>query len=687
MAQPIAVAVGAAGLLVGAGYALYARFPAWEQHLFWTSLVVVPIYVVAVWLVRRRPDHPQARRLLLMASSSAVGIAVESLVRPAYDASDPQSWLWAVNLVHQFAQALTVVAAGVLLASYPDGVVERRWQAWVVRVMWWQLAIPPLLLVSRPALVISPYLLEVEPLPVLASPFAVAWLAPVGALLEPVFAGSLGAVAGAVLLLVRFVAADRERRRPMRLLVYTMAAMVPLVLVSAVMIYAGAPSDAFWFRIVELMIIPAALMLPVSIVVGVIRHRLFDIDLVIRRSLAYGVMTVAIAAVYVSVAAAPGLALGDQVPVELAVVLTVLAAVVFQPVRVRLESLADRLVFGQRVNRYQLLTSFGATLEQTVDLADLLPLLATTVRQGLGAPWVRVSLRADQPDTWLAEPRGVDGEPDGDPELTEELRHADDVVGRIECGWKVGGYDRGDRELLATLSVQAATAIANVRLAAHLRDQVAELATSRARIVAAGDTERRRIERDIHDGVQQHVVALIAKLRLTRNRLARGDSSDQLLTELQSDAGELLTDLRELAHGIHPPVLSDGGLVAAVEARVGRLPLDVTVHADADVRARRLGPDVEAAAYFVVCEALTNVVKHARAASAAVDVATVDGSLTLRITDDGTGDRCTLSSGSGTGLTNLRDRVEALGGRLHVDARPGEGTRVSADLPVGAARA
>jgi signal transduction histidine kinase len=235
---------------------------------------------------------------------------------------------------------------------------------------------------------------------------------------------------------------------------------------------------------------------------------------------------------------------------------------------------------------------------------------------------------------------------------------------------------------LATLSGQAATAIANVRLAAHLREQVAELARSRARIVAAQDTERRRIERDIHDGVQQEVVALIAKLRLARNRLGRGETPEMLLAELQADAGELLADLRELAHGIHPPVLSDGGLVAAVEARAGRLPLDVTVRADEALRSRRLDADVEAAAYFVICEALTNVVKHARAERALVQMSAVNGELSLLVHDDGTG--LSATNGNGQGLTNLRDRVEAVGGHLRVDGRPGEGTSVSAELPVGA---
>jgi signal transduction histidine kinase len=144
------------------------------------------------------------------------------------------------------------------------------------------------------------------------------------------------------------------------------------------------------------------------------------------------------------------------------------------------------------------------------------------------------------------------------------------------------------------------------------------------------------------------------------------------MAELQADAGELLTDLRELAHGIHPPVLSDGGLVAAVESRAGRLPLDVTVRADDALRVRRLDADVEAA-YFVICEALTNVVKHANASRALVNIAAVNGHLSLLVRDDGTGQGAAV--GYGQGLTNLRGRVEALGGRFRVDGRPGGGNQ------------
>lgn len=677
----VSIATGAIGLLVAVGYAVYARLDSAWGHLAWTGVVVLPLYVLAVWLVRNRPDHVQARRLLLIATASALGVAIESVVRGAYRELGLGDWVWVANLAHQYTSLLASAAGGVLLASYPDGQPDRLWQRRLATALWWSLALPPLLLLTREELVISPYLFEgPRPEPV-ASPLAVDWLTPLGSTMELLYVGSAAAVVGAAVLLARYVQAGREQRLRMRPLVYSIFAAAPLVAAITVMLVLGVPEDSPWFVLVSALLIPVLLMFPVSIVISVLRYRLFDIDVVLRRSMVYGVLVAGIAAVYVGLAAAPSLALGHQVPVQLAVALTVVAAVAFHPLRRRLEALADRWVFGERINRYQLLTSFGTTLEQTVDLTELLPRLAEAVRRGLGTAWVRVSLRGHEAGSWLSEPLGVAGTPTGPAVLNEDLRHHHDVVGRIECGPSAGGYDQADRELLAVLAGQAATAIANVRLAATLGDQVAELARSRVRIVSAQDSERRRIERDIHDGVQQAVVALLTKLRLARNQLARGESPVALLGEMQADAGELLTDLRELAHGIHPPVLTDGGLVAAVEARAGRLPLGVSVCADDTMRRRRFGPEIEAAAYFVACEALTNVVKHAHATQAVVNLAAVDGRLSLQVHDDGVG--LNGSGASGQGLTNLRDRVEALGGHLLIESTPPAGASLSAVLPIG----
>lgn len=668
------IGIGGAALLMAIVGKLVTGPPdhGYAGEFAWIGLGVLPLYVVAVWLVRRRPDHPQSARLLLMACSLTAGSAIDVLVQAAHRTNDVVSWLWAATLASQFAAALTVISAATLLASYPDGTVEQRWQRLVLRALWALLTIPPLLLLASPTLVIDPFLLN--PPPQVPNPAALPWLAGLAPPLAAVLQSNLAGVAALPILATRYRQATPEQRLRMRPLVFALGLGVSALVAQNVARAAGLPPTSSYDWVFNIFYLTVVLMIPVSIVLGVLRYRLFDIDLVIRRSVVYGVLSLGIAAVYIGAAAAPGLALGSQIPAELAVVLTIIAAVAFQPVRRRLEALADRWVFGARVNRYKLLTTFGASLEQTIELPELLPTLADTIRRGLAASWARVSL----PDL-----SATAGEPTGVAALTVPLERSGQTVGQIECGAKHGGYEPVDLELLTTLAGQAATAIANVQLTAELAERLHELARSRARIIAAQDTERRRIERDLHDGAQQHVVALIMKLRLARNQLGRGErSAEDVLGELQTDTRQLLADLRDLAHGIHPPVLSDRGLVAAVEARADRQPLDVAVHAEPALREQRLGSDVEVAAYFTVCEALTNIVKHAHTNQAQIALSTVNGHLEIVVSDNGTG--YTATQGGGHGLTNLRDRVEALGGSLHVEGHPGAGTSVRVELPVGA---
>jgi signal transduction histidine kinase len=213
------------------------------------------------------------------------------------------------------------------------------------------------------------------------------------------------------------------------------------------------------------------------------------------------------------------------------------------------------------------------------------------------------------------------------------------------------------------------------RLNAELHDRLEELAASRARIVTAGDLERRRLERNLHDGAQQRLVTLSLSLRVA---LAKLDSDPEGARAALMDAGEelatALEELRELARGLHPAVLSERGLRAAVETLAGRAPLPVEV----DILANRLPEQVEAAAYYLIVEALTNVTKYARASSVRIGVSASDNVVVVEIKDDGVGG---ADSAAGTGLRGLADRVEALGGSLEVVSPAGGGTALRAEMP------
>jgi signal transduction histidine kinase len=232
-----------------------------------------------------------------------------------------------------------------------------------------------------------------------------------------------------------------------------------------------------------------------------------------------------------------------------------------------------------------------------------------------------------------------------------------------------------DRELVRTAGAAAALALENERLTAELRARYDDLRAASARLVVAGDAARRRIERDLHDGAQQRLVSLSVTLNLARKHTEPGSSTATLLDSAVTELAAGLDELRELARGIHPAVLTDHGLDVALEGLAVRTPLPVTISADVE---GRLPPAVEAAAYFVITEALTNVAKYASATAAEVTVRQVNGDVVIGVADDGVGG---ADPAAGTGLAGLADRVAALGGRLVVESPPGGGTVVRAELP------
>ena len=312
-------------------------------------------------------------------------------------------------------------------------------------------------------------------------------------------------------------------------------------------------------------------------------------------------------------------------------------------------------------------------------LADLVLELERTPPNGvqcalaraLGDPELEVAF-------WLPERREyVDG--DGRPvELPEpggvravtELDHDGDPVAALI-------HDRSlleEPRLVRSAGAAARMAIENARLQAELRAQLDEVRASRKRIVAAGDSERRRIERNLHDGAQQHLVAIALKLRAAQRR--QGDPAvGELLAETVAELQEAVEDLRELARGVHPAILTEEGLAAALESLASRSALPLTLVAAPE---DRFDPEVEATAYFLVCEAVANVAKHAQASEARVSASRSHGLLVVEVADDGIGG---AQPAEGSGLRGLTDRVEALGGQLRIESPSGGGTTVTAEIP------
>jgi len=624
-----------------------------------------------------RPLNPVARRLLVFAGLAAAGYLLGTAYSAYLVKHGTPGWGWLAILAMQVINFAWFVAIFMVCALFPDGKYQRPYEQRMTAVL---VAAVPVLTAMQ--LAGSARLEEGsfvwQDIVSARNPVAAPALAGLGAVAAvAIQAGIAVLLLGVVVLIARYRRFGPAERRQIAWPLYGLALTgCAIGLLGAA--HSGINMLPGWLQ--YLLWLPV-LFIPAGLAIGIVRYQLLDIDLVIRRSVIYGALWLLIAAAYAGLAAASGVAAGHRVPLNLAVAVTIVATMVAAPLRRRLERLADRLVFGRRLSGYELISQLGARLEASPGPEDVAGTVASSVRAGLDARWVRVSLgRHSKRPVAVA---GIDpGGPD-DPVLHVPLVHGPDVLGAIDCGPKAEGrYSDKDAELLATLGRQAAMAIRNSQLTSELSRRFDELAESRARLVHAEAAGRRQLERDIHDGVQQELVAVLARLGLARNQLRRDKGlAEVTLKDVLADGRRALEGLQELVRGIHPPVLTDRGLVEAVRERAARLPIAAEVSSDGLPPGARFGPDTEAAAYFFICEALGNVLKHARAARALVRLRADNGRLAVEVRDDGGG--FTTQDTAQSGLRGLRDRIEALGGQMDIASTAGRGTTVSAWLPIG----
>jgi signal transduction histidine kinase len=437
---------------------------------------------------------------------------------------------------------------------------------------------------------------------------------------------------------------------------------------------------------------------PASITLAILWHGLYQIDVIISRAVQYGLLSAVLTGVYVAIVIGIGTLAGYSGGSGLSVAAAVAVALLFQPVRQRAQRIANRLVYGERASPYQVLADFAEDMGGQLDSGLALDRMAALLAGATGAErvgvWVRVGGELRPQVVW---PRPTDGGgapavpvplvpgggPDGLPDLgvvsrAVAVRHSGELLGALTIVKPpTEPVSAAEERLLAQLASQAGLVLRNARLTAELQATIDNLRASRRRLVQAQDAERQRIERNLHDGAQQQLVALRIQLGLL-------DAVADDPAEVREAAGQLrdglaaaLEDLRALARGIYPPLLADQGLGAALRAQASRAALPVTVAADGVGRYRR---EAEAAVYFCILEALQNTAKYARATTASVMLADGGGRLEFTVTDDGAGfDVATATDG--TGLQGMNDRLAAVGGTLRIDSAPGHGTTVTGRLP------
>jgi signal transduction histidine kinase len=494
-------------------------------------------------------------------------------------------------------------------------------------------------------------------------------------------------VAGTASAFARFRRSSGDEREQLKWL----AVSVTLVVLSLTVFAAYAASSGWsvnpqgvdWS---ENLVILSLFTVPVAIGIGVLKYRLYDIDVVINKAVVYGALAVFITIVYVAIVAGVGAAFGSQSNALLSAAAAAVVALAFQPARRQAQHLANRFVYGRRATPYEVLSELSSRFAGAYSLEDALPRLARVTAEAVGAERARVWLRTDTrihaaagwPADDLSVSRPLVGDelpPFGGREEGFAVRHQGELLGAISVAMPASEpLGPAQDKLLRDVAAQAGLVLRNVALLEDLR-------ASRKRIVTAQDERARALERNIHDGAQQQLVALAVKLRLADSLVGRDDErAHAMLTELQAESNAALENLRDLARGIYPPLLADKGLPAALEAQARKSPVPVEIRSDG---VGRYPQDVEAAIYFCALEALQNVAKYAAARRVGIRLASSDGHLRLEVEDDGAG--FDAETATGTGLTNMRDRLEALGGRFEVRSAPGRGTTVVGSVPLGGA--
>jgi signal transduction histidine kinase len=607
------------------------------------ALVVVPTSTALSILVARRRDGVVVAMLLgLLSLSVALVTAKEVWLRWLAEDGSPTAWAWLVAITAE--NAWWVLATfGLLLLYFPDGrLPSLRWR-WV----------PPTLVVSVAfvqaygAFEQAPFR---PPMENLARPFGPppSWLEFGGFaffVMLPLF------VACAVSLLLRYRRSTATQRQQIKWLAVAGVGMplYPLLCLLEILVW----GHATWFS--GCVGLASLVSTPVAAGIAVLRHDLYDVDKALALAATWGVLTVGLLATYAAVSSAAGLAVGDS-HVGVAVGTAATALVLLPGLRVVRRAVDARTYPLRRaalaaVDRLHREVSAGRA--QPEQLQEVL-------RGALRDPGLRVGYLVPGSATYL-DSSGGEVPDDGVPVWLDGER----------TGVLVRGSGVASLELLREVADRCTTLVEVVRLRSEVAMALEQAQSSRARLLEIGYEERRRMERDLHDGAQQRLVSLGMRLRLAQRHLDDGTVEvDNLLDESVAELGTAVAELRQIAHGLRPSSLDDG-LPAALSNLVRDLPLAV----DMDVDDAPLPDTVATTAYFVASEAITNAIKHADATRIELLVVRRDGQLLVRVTDDGRG-------GARLGVrSGLADRVAALGGSLHVASPEGQGTEVEAALP------
>lgn len=481
----------------------------------------------------------------------------------------------------------------------------------------------------------------------------------------------LFAIIGLFSQMLKWRQATLVQKQQTRLVLFALGAFIALPLLQTTLSLLFGDNAWLHFLSLHLFLLGAALF-PITIGISALRYRLWQMDVLLNRTLVYGGLIGVILLLYIALVGLLGAFLGRDGNVLFAVLATALVAVMLNPLRQRLQHLANRLIYGQRDDPLAVMAALSRQLEETAMPSQMLPAFVKAIAQALKLPYVAI---VNNENDVLAASR--------EKELATiysfPLIHQSQTIGQLQIAPREVGemFTHEEGELLRQVARQAGTAV----YAAQLTDQLQQ---SRERLVVAREEERRRLRRDLHDGLGPQMAALTIKAGAAQNLLRSDpDKAEKLLTEIKTESQNAITGIRQLVEGLRPPSLDQLGLLSALQEFAtqnsdGRVQITI----EAPETMPNLPAAVEVAAYRIATEAITNVLRHAQAQSCQVQLA-VNGPLTLTIIDNGIGVPAVLPTG--VGLISMRERAEELGGSFRVDSNERR-TVVTAVLPLPAGR-
>lgn len=647
-----------------------------------TALVYLALPVLGMLITTRQPQLQLAWVFIATGTTMALwvfadGYAVYSLLTAPGSSPGGAYAAWLANWIWIPGWAL----AGILLLRFPYGhLPSPRW-----RPLGWSLVASGVLFASATMLVdggLANYTYVDNPLGLVpADPAAVKLVGTLAML-------ALGLVVIASLV-PRARRATGDERQQYKWVSYAATIVVGTMALGWTLFGLGIRN-----LLIENATLAVAGLLPIAAAIAVLKFRLYDIDVVINKTMVYGALATFVTLVYVAVVVGLGDLFGSPGDRDLAlsIAATALVAVVFQPVRQRVQGGVNRLVYGRRASPYEVLANFSQRMGEPLDHREVLEqtaqLLGEATRAARAEVWLRSGDVVRAVACWPDGRCSTESLPLADAEdllaerasLSVPVRQRGELLGAFTVTTGPGEAVRPvEVKLASDLAAQAGHVFGNVRLTEELVRRLEDLRASRQRLVSAQDEERRRLERNLHDGAQQHLVALRVHLGLAAAAIDEGpEQARMLLAESQQVAIEALENLRDLAHGIYPPLLADEGLVVAVRVRSQRSPLPVQVYGDELVRYPQ---ETEMAVYFCCLEALQNAAKYSDASKVEVHLAEDGERLRFSVEDDGEGfDPAAVAWGAG--LQNMTDRLQALGGDLLISSSPGEGTRLAGEVPI-----